>query len=408
MPRAGLSDGVLGIGFVLVYHAGIVAAAQVAPVLAPVAAADIGVDPREVSVFTAIIFAVALVSSNGTAGLLARYGSLPAAAASLITSAAGLFVLALAEGPWGAVAAAVLIGISYGPVNPVGSRVIARLTSGRRQNLIFSLKQSSVAIGAAATAAALPAIALVLGWRAAVISAAMLCIGTALLALPAAARLGSDGDPGASVRFAGPFTPAMAMLRDPVLRGLAIAVATFSMAQFGFMSVYVTMLWRLTGVSPGVAAGMLSIAMAASIAGRLFWGWRADNGNPRRVLALLAASGALVLALSLGLSEAWRPPALTALSLALGLGPMSWSGVLLSEVARAGAARAGAHGVTTATAGTMVFAYLGGLLGPGLLALSSSFTGGYGAGIGVIAAGFVATALQVGQVQDARIREGSE
>lgn len=407
MKHADASAGVLGVGFVLAYHTAIVAAAQAAPVLAPMAAADVGADPRYVAVFTAIIFATALVASSGTAGLVTRYGSWASAAASLVLCAAGVLLLAFAERPVMVVAAAVLIGVAYGPVNPVGSRVIARLTGRRRQNLIFSLKQSSVAIGGAAAAAILPLLAVAFGWRAAAATAAVLCVVVALLAMPAGARLGDDGDPGASARFAWPLRPALALLADSGLRGLAIAVMAFSMAQFGFMSVYVTLLWHQTGISPGLSAGMLSLAMLASIAGRLLWGWRADLGSPRRVLAMLAGAGAVVLAVTLTLSPGWSTPALVGLSLLLGLGPMSWSGVLLSEVARAGEARDGARGITTATAGTMVFAYLGGLLGPGMLALSSATTGSYQPGIAIIAAGFVGTALVVAREPDTPAREVS-
>jgi hypothetical protein len=55
----------------------------------------------------------------------------------------------------------------------------------------------------------------------------------------------------------------------------------------------------------------------------------------------------------------------------------------------------------------MVFAYLGGLIGPGLLAVSAAATGGYQLGTAVIAAGFLGTALVVARVPDAPSRERS-
>lgn len=198
------------------------------------------------------------------------------------------------------------------------------------------------------------------------------------------------------MRLALPLAPVRRLLQDPAQRGLAVATFAFSMAQFGFMSVYVTMLWRQAELSPEGAAFMLSLAMIASVAGRLFWGWRADSGGrPRRVLAALAASGAVTLVLMLTLSPAWPWWVIAAVSAALGFGPMGWSGVLLAEVARAGVARDGLRGVLTATAGSMVFAYLGGLAGPALLSLSALALGGYAAGIALLALAFAVCAAAV-------------
>lgn len=401
-PPAGVAPGIgpraaaVGIGYVLIYQTAVVAAVQTAPVLAPFAALGLGLDVRHIGLLTAVVFAAALLSSTGTAGIVARVGSFPGAALSLAAVAAGAAALASAQGPAGLVLGAALIGIGYGPVNPIGSRVLSRVAAGPRRNLVFSFKQSSVAIGGAAAGLALPAVALATDWRTAALCAAGFALAMAALAWPARAVLGADGDRGASMRLALPLAPVRRLLADPAQRGLAVGVFAFSMAQFGFMSVYVAMLWRRAELSPEGAAFMLSLAMIASVAGRLLWGWVADAlGRPRRVLAGLAWSGAATLLLMLTLGPAWPWTAVAVASLALGFGPMGWSGVLLAEVARAGDAREGLRGVLTATAGSMVFAYLGGLVGPAALSLSALATGGYSAGILFLAAAFVVCALSL-------------
>jgi hypothetical protein len=73
------------------------------------------------------------------------------------------------------------------------------------------------------------------------------------------------------------------------------------------------------------------------------------------------------------------------MSLLLGFGPLSWSGVFLAEVAQAGVTRGGDQAVVTITAGMMVFGYLGGMVGPGSLSLSSALFGSYGPGTVMIA-----------------------
>ncbi len=187
------------------------------------------------------------------------------------------------------------------------------------------------------------------------------------------------------MRFKGPFGPAMLMLTDPLLRSLSISVLSFSMAQFGLMSIYVTLLWSRMGLAPEAAAAMLVLLMAASVPGRLYWGWRADTGNPMAILSGLAASGVVVLAILLFMTPGWPILGVALLSAALGLGPLSWSGVLLAKIAQAGMARGGPEGILSTTAGTMVFAYLGGVIGPAMLSLSVSLLGGYGAGLAIIA-----------------------
>lgn len=398
MTRYRNRDAFVGVGFVLVYQTAVVAAVQTAPVLAPFAAIALGVDADKVGLFTAILFLSALVSSTGTAGLVARWGSFVGAAASLGTVAVGALALALAQGPLSLALGAVLIGIGYGPVNPIGSRLLNRVAQGRRRNLIFSFKQSSVAIGGAIAGLALPVVALAIDWRAATLMVMVLALLTAICVIPASRRLGRDGDPDASMRFALPLGAVRALLQDPMQRGLAIGVFAFSMAQFGFMSVYVTMIWRETNLAPETAAFMLSLTMVASIIGRLYWGWRADAGRPRQVLAWLAWSGAIALLLLLALGPGWPWIAIAMISITLGFGPMGWSGVLLAEVARAGEARAGPRGVLTATAGTMVFAYLGGFAGPALLSLSALVSGSYAPGLLCLVAAFATCAIAVTKV----------
>lgn len=380
------SNGAFGVGFVLFFQMAVVAATQGLPVLAPFAASTFGLEPEYVGYFTAIVFTSALISSNGTSGILARWGSFNGAAAALVMAGLGTAIVALSWEAWGLVLGALVLGIAYGPVNPAGSRLLMRVSASHRQNLIFSIKQTSVAIGGAVAGAILPAVAIAFGWRVALLAMALGCFLVAAMSIPTRVRVGNDANALASMRFKGPFRPARLMLADPLLRSLSISVFSFSMAQFGLMSVYVTLLWSRIGLTPEASAAMLALVLAASVPGRLYWGWRADTSNPMGILSGLAASGVVIFVILLFITPGWPIIVSVLLSALLGLGPLSWSGVLLAKIAQTGVARGGAEGILSTTAGTMVFAYLGGVVGPAMLSLSAGLLGGYGAGLAIIAA----------------------
>jgi predicted MFS family arabinose efflux permease len=383
---ANISATVRGLSFVLLFQMAVVASAQALPVIAPFAVMDFRLPAEYVGYFSAIVYGSALLASNGTSGLMARYGSFTTAAAALGCAGVGALIVSLSTTVVGLVVGAVVMGMAYGPVNPVGSRLLARVSEGRRQNLIFSIKQTSVAIGGASAGLLLPAIAVAFGWRASVAFMALFCALVALLSIGSRRRLGDDANRLASIRFKGPIAPVRLMLADPLLRCLGISVLAFSMAQFGLMSIYVTLLWTQMNMAPELAAAMLAVVLGASIPGRIFWGWRADGVSPRGILGGLAAVGVFVLATFLFMTPAWSTLAAFSLSAALGLGPLSWSGVLMSEIANAGAARGGSEAILSTTAATMVFAYTGGIAGPALLSLSAGMIGSYVPGLVMIAA----------------------
>lgn len=388
-----LSTGLIGIGYVLFFQASIIAAAQAFPVLAPMASMSLGIAPDYVGYFSTVVFASALVASNGLSGLLRRLGSLRSAAASLLISASGLIVLALSNSMLGLVAGAVVLGVAYGPVNPLGSRVLLRLTQGFRRNLVFSLKQTSVAIGGAAAAALLPVIAIPFGWRAGMVAIAILLLAMALSTWPVRRRLGDDGDLAAPIRFVGPFKPARALLTERSLRALSVSMFAFSVTQFSVMSVYVTFLWSHAGLAPGMAAAMLSLAMVSSMVGRVGWGWVADGRNAIMVLALLAGIGAVAVPAMLLLIPGTSIAFSVLVSIVLGVGPLSWSGVFLAEIANEGLLRGGDQAVVSITAGMMVFGYLGGVVGPSVFSLSALLVGDYWPGVMLVALSLAASAV---------------
>lgn len=369
----------------------VVAAAQALPVLAPFLESSLELTSDYVGYFSAIVFASALLVSNWTSGLIARWGSFTGSLAALLVAALAIAIGTASTNVYLLIPAAVLLGVAYGPVNPIGSRLLVRVSPGGSQNFLFAVKQAGVSIGGVVASAMLPAMAALLGWRAALMTMGLLCLAVAACTLPVRQRLGDDANASASTRFQGPIVPARALWAEPELRALAIGMFSFSMTQFGVMSMYVTLLWSQLDMTPTRSAAMLSLALGASIFGRLFWGWRADVADPMKILSALAGCGAVTLAMLIPIGPDWPVAASVLISTALGLGTLSWSGVFLAEIAQAGETRGGSQGVSSVTAGMMVFGYLGGIAGPALFSLSAALFGGYEVGLGLIAAALAAT-----------------
>ena len=385
--------GVVGIVFVLAFHTAIVIGTMAFPVLAPTVSESFKIDPHYIGYFTTFMFASALVVSNGTADIIRRLGSIRAAAVSLMIGCAGLVLMGVSGTVATVILSALILGIAHGPVSPIGSRLLMRVTQGFRPNFVFSIKQSSVAIGGSVAAAFLPLLAIGFGWRAAVFSVAVAAATIAIMAWPVKNFLGDDADYAATFRFHGLAGSARYLIVDPTLRSLAMSMFAFSAAQLGIMSVYVTFLWSRIDASPEFAAAMLSLALGVSIAGRLIWGWIADYCNPLTILAGHAGSGCLALVALLWLTPETPIGVCIAITVVLGFGVLSWSGVFLAETARRGAMLGGDQAIVTATAGMVTFGYLGGMLGPGVLSFSAVSFRTYGPGILLVALALAISAV---------------
>lgn len=312
-------------------------AASAPAVLAPLLAPDLGIPPRWIGLFVGLMYVGAMAGSLGCGEFIARFGAIRVSQACVAICAAAIATMALVPGSAAAalIATAVVIGIGYGPITAASSEVLARTTPPGRMALTFSIKQTGVPAGAAIAGAALPAIALAAGWRAAFLAVAV--AGLAVIAAAAPTRRALD------VRHSGraPFSvqtvvgPLMVVLRSPVLLELALAGFAFAAVQVcltSFLVVYLTdgLAWSL------VAAGLaLTCATFAAVPGRIFWGAAADRaGRANLILALIAGLATLCgLAMAFATPD-WPAWVMLPLAAAYGATAIGWNGVQLSELAR--------------------------------------------------------------------------
>jgi len=343
-------------------------------VMAPVAAAEIGVSAQGIGWFVALEYLCAMLSGLACGALIARFGPLRVcqisvclAAGGLVTGTGGVLLLVFA--------AAGLIGSGYGMVNPVSSHILASAAPPRMMSLIFSIKQTGVPLGVALAGALVPSLVLALSWRWSSAAVALLCLVAALLIQPA--RAADAAAPRARLRGSARdfFAPLGMVIANPAMLELAIVSMIFGSAQLSLIAYFVSYLNLELGYGL-VAAGLIySAAHVAGIVGRIAWGAVADRWlSPRSMLGLLGLMMALSGVGVASLSADWPLPLVIFLSALFGASAVGWNGVYLAEVAR----RAPSGQVGALTGGTQFFTFIGALSAPPLFGFVAGLAGGYG------------------------------
>jgi MFS family permease len=200
--------------------------------------------------------------------------------------AAGMLVVGSAVGSPAIALGLFLCGLGYSLINPATARAVLLWFPVRARASAMSAKQTGVPIGgalaalAAASAASLP-------WQHVVIACAALTVvaGGAYLRLEAGiagARRGGIADLGT-------------LLRRPRLAGLNAGAALYAGCQVAFFA-YLVLYARAAGFSAQTAALALAAAHAASVVGRIAWGFVSDRSARSGRRASLVACGALAAA----------------------------------------------------------------------------------------------------------------
>ena len=260
------------------------------PVVAALAAPDIGVASERIGLFTALVYAGAILSSAGSGALLARIGPLRLSQCCLVFCAAGIGIAAMAFIPAVALGAA-LMGLGYGPVTPASSHILIRQTPPDRRSLMFSLKQTGVPVGGALAGFIAAPLALMVGWQGAGLAVAAASIALAVMVEPLRVRFDSSETIG-PVTAHSPLAGIRLVLRTPALRRLALSSTTFAATQLSLATFLVTFLTERAQV-PLVTAGIvMAVAQGAGVVGRILLGWVADRLlRPGRASWRSSASG---------------------------------------------------------------------------------------------------------------------
>ncbi len=358
------------------------------PVLGPLAAADMAVDPSMIGVFVSITAAFGLFTTLACGNFIRRYGALRTSQISLFVVGAGLAVMGVGLLPLMIVAAA-LLGLGATVATPASSHILARHCPPKYAPVVFSIKQTGVPVGVMVTGLTLPALAVVYGWGVASVFAGVACCLFALMLQPIRNRFDNDRVPDQELHWGDAFGTLRRVLRDPSLRPLAAAGFSFIGLQAVFTTFTVTYLVEVVGQSVQTAGSVFGLAMTIAIPARILWGWVASGRvAPRHLLAIFGVAMFVAVSAMGFMTAAWPMVAIAAVVLSCSATAVSWHGVLLAEVARI----APAGQVAGMTGGVLAFGNAGQMLLPsafsGLYLLSGSYLAAFAAcGVPAMAAG---------------------
>ncbi|MFC1917913.1 MFS transporter, partial [Chloroflexota bacterium] len=235
------------------------------------------------------------------------------------------------------------------PTAPAMTRAVIDWFPIRIRALAMGIRQMGVPIAGALTAALLPTLTVVTGWRVAIALTGLLVLVIAI------AFILLYRDAPRAVQIAPKFN--LAILKTILWnRSLAITIvwgATFFGFQFVAMSYFILFLIEELDLSPIMAGGMLAIAQVGSIIGRVMWGAVSDFIFRGRRLVALAFTGFLTVLWMLvaSLIDGGVPTIIIYLLAAvIGISTMSFHGVLHTFVGEQ--AKPGQVAVTTGVAMT--------------------------------------------------------
>ncbi len=365
----------------LALQAMVTVAIMAVPVIAPVVAGALGISPTYAGVYVGLVYAGAIVGSLGAGSTVRSYGAIRVSQAGLLINTLGLLLTLTGWLPAVAVGALVL-GLGYAPITPASSHLLARTTPAQWMSVVFSLKQTGVPLGGAIAGAVVPALALGLGWRGALLALACCNIACIAAAQPLRAELDADRTGTGGLSLGQLFAPLGFLRTQPTLMKMAGCAFIFSAAQLSLTTYTVTYLTGSLGYGL-VAAGLVhTVAQGGGVAGRVVWGFVADRWlNAPVMLAILSGLMCLASAATALLQPGMSTLLVCAVLLVFGASAVGWNGVFLAEIAR----QAPPGMAAVATGGTLAITFLGSVIGPPLFgALSAAAGGNYRAGFAAV------------------------
>jgi len=330
--------------------------------VAPRAAEELGTSASLIGYQVGLSFFGAMLTALLGGGFVRRLGAARTSQLALWLVGAGCALSAL--GTLAAIAAgAVVMGWGYGITNPAASHLLSRAPTTRHMNLIFSIKQCGVPIGAVVAGIVMPPLTLGAGWRAALMACALLAFAFSIALQPKRARWDEDRHPRARL-FVSPLGSLALIWRNKVLRWLAFCSFLYSAVQLCLSGFLVTFLVQEVRLELVLAGTLLAVTHTAGAAGRLAWGWIADRLRSG-TLALIANGcvGVLGALATAAVAPGWPAWAIALAGILFGFSAIGWNGVFMAVIARQAPRDIGA-----ATGGSLFFTYGGVVLVPAAFA----------------------------------------
>lgn len=348
----------------------------VLPVVAPEAAADLGVSTALIGAYSLFLYSAGLVAAASCGSFIRRYGPMRISQYALCMLGAGL----LLSSPgiiWLFPIAAVILGLGSGVSTPASSEILARYSPPQHAPLIFSIKQTGVPLGGVLAGILVPVFATHLGWQGAFWASGLMCLALAAGLQPLRGRFDGERDPSHPLGTAGVLRTLRRVIGEPKLRELALALFSYVGVQALFGSFFVTYLVEGLNYELAEAGWIFAVSQFVAVVARIFWGWLAGRFDiARPTLAALGIAMALATATAAFMGVDWPTAAILAVGMLISATALSWHGVLLSEIAR----RSPEGQVGQFTGGVLAFGNAAMMAYPAIYGLLLSFGFGYGTG----------------------------
>ena len=351
---------------------------RLVPIAAPEFMREFGWDGSWVGYLSAANVIGALFILTAGIGTIKRLGGVLALQAGLVIGAASL-VLYLVPSLAVALIASIIIGLNNGAANPAGSEVLQRFTPPAHRNFVFSIKQAGVPLGGVVAGLTIPPLVNSLGWRWALVVAAIGSIVAVALTLPFRSRIDPPPDQrvGArlvSFRLSDIVLPLRSLSRAPTLWRISWVGCLLAIAQACWVTFAVIYLVVVLGLSLSVAGLVFAVMQATSVIGRMALGWIADHAASSTTTLAIASGGSALSTIAFGLADpAWPVWAFIALAAVAGFSVSGWNGVQIAEVAR----RSPPELIGETAAGSVILIFLANMLTPVAFAAFVALTNRY-------------------------------
>jgi MFS family permease len=274
--------------------------------------AEFGFDPAGLGLAVALYFGISALASLPCGWLVERFGAGPTSRLAVLGAGAGMLAIGTLAGSFTELLLILLAGAWCNVLGQLASNLtLASSVPTSRLGLSFGIKQAAIPVATLLAGAAVPTVALTIGWRWAYLIGA----GVALLALLVTPR-------DAAGRTRGTVTPGERATAALSVLGIAAGLAAAAANALGIFLVASAV---QRGIEPGVAGLTLTLGSVVGLVLRLLHGWLADRRSGGHIavvagslllgaggLALLAVPGtwALVLGTTLGFGLGWAWPGL--------------------------------------------------------------------------------------------------
>lgn len=309
--------------------------------------------PSALGVALSAYFVGAAVSALPLSRLVERVGGARTMRIAAVGDAAVLAAMAVGARSWWSLAVLLaLAGVVAGGVMPAVYLFLSRRIAAPSQGRAFGINQAATPLAPLLGGLAVPAVALTVGWRWALVVAAAVSVAAAL-AVP---RPWTTLAQRQQSRFEGASTAVVVM----PLAVLSVGMGLGMFAASGLVTFLPTGALAL-GFSRASAGLLVGGASSAAVGVRVAIGIRADRRGDRhlRVVAVMMAVGALgyvLVAVSAASDSRWLLAVASVVAVGVGWG---WNGLFMFAVARSHG-----HAPAKATGIIDVGGRIGGILGP--------------------------------------------